>query len=199
MSPERQEQMLLSTPLPRHQLLRRVDHSATGLYVALLQNEITLMRYVVFSGANRIGDYGDGLRYAMTNSSDQHAPLLLDEVLTELGLSRKRSAHTNDVYFIGHSLGGSLAMLAALRWDHPTAYTVFNSLGIHRCFHGKSREVLNGVNVRSRLDLLKVWNSIRRLSVPGRQVTINRGGIHRPHPMCRALDHCVFPTWPRVK
>lgn len=199
MSSQRQEDLLPSEPITGFKLVQRVDHTASGLYAALIQEKSTRQHYVVFSGANRIGDFGDGIGYSMTGSSEQHSPQLFDEIMTELGLLSERGLVSDSLYFIGHSLGGSLAMHAAMKWDRPTAYTVFNSLGLHQCISGKDRDVLNGLNVRSKLDWLTTWNSVQRLTVPGKKIVIERAGFHRPHPMCRALDQCVFPTWPELE
>ena len=126
----------------------------------------------------------------------QHSAALLKRVMASFELLRGEELKTERVHFIGHSLGGSLAMLAALQFDRPREYTVYNALGLHACVNGNARATLNGISVRSSRDMLKIWNRSNALVVPGEEVVIKRGGFHRPHPLCRAMTHCRWPKWP---
>lgn len=196
MPEERQARLIPSEPLPGFRLTHRLDDRQSGLYAVLLEEPGTGMHNVVFSGTNRPGDYLVGFRFSRTNASKQHSAALLKRVMASFELLRGEKLKTERVHFIGHSLGGSLAMLAALQFDRPHEYTVYNALGLHACVNGNARATLNGISVRSSRDMLKIWNRSNALVVPGEEVVIKRGGFHRPHPLCRAMTHCRWPEWP---
>ena len=195
MRPKLRPLVLGSTPVPGHRLEGIYDDTRTSLFAAHILHPSTGINYVVFLGANRVRDYWEGRRFSWTGSSFQHSPGLLSNVLQAFGLISERDQLIQPVHFVGHSLGGSLAIIASARFGIPTEYTVFNSLGVRRTVLNQYQAEFSGNAVYSTTDVLRIWNGLNRLRVPGTVLRLPRAGLHKPFPMCRYLTYCREPVW----
>ena len=195
MKPKHRPLVLGSMPVPGYRLEGTYDDTGTGLFVAHILHSSSGIHYIVFLGVNKLRDYGDGRKFSWTGDSDQHSARLFSIVLGAFGLVSEANQLSERVHFVGHSLGGSLAIVASAQFGIPSEYTVFNSLGIHRTLLGEVHEDLSGEVVYSSTDVLRVWNGLNRLRLPGTLLRIPRAGLHKPFPMCRYMKYCREPVW----
>ena len=80
----------------------------------------------------------------------------------------------------------------AAKTKHYSAYTVFNSAGLHPATVGGAEEFakLTGDHYHSRFDVLRFGNALSAAWVPGRQISLGRAGWHPMKLLCRMAIGC---------
>ena len=184
-------------PVPGYQLAAMCWSRRSGIFAARMWHEKSRTHFIVFSAANAPGDFLDGGRFSRQRRSDQHSIDLLIELMGALHALEEDGALRDGVHFSGHSLGGSIAIYAAAWYGVPGAYTVFNALGIQDSILGVPRHDFTGTAVFSSRDMLRFWNRLNGLEVPGQRVELRGAGLHRSFALCRHLAHCREPVWDR--
>ena len=94
--------------------------------------------------------------------------------------------HGASFHFVGHSLGGGLAVTAAI--EAGGSATVFNAAGVHNNTIGTaSRSDARVVHFHATMDVLQIGNMLTPASVPGEQVSLGRAGMHGMGGLCEAV------------
>lgn len=99
--------------------------------------------------------------------------------------------HYDSIHFTGHSLGGGLAMAMAAHTGNYSAFTVFNSAGIHLNTAGGPAilaEMQKGRHIHSMWDPLQLVNSFTPGTVPGTRIRVSGRAGHSLAALCRILQ-----------
>ena len=158
-----------------------IDHSSTtGLRGAVYSNGVRDV--LVFRGS-----YGN---WSLWKSNFLQALGFNNPLYTE-AINYATSDYMRTKYpnlqFAGHSLGGGLAVAAALATGGKA--TVFNASGLSYNTIG-SYNMANAhiVNYRSTFDLLGLGNALTPVIVPGRRVSLGMAGLHGVAGLVNAVE-----------
>ncbi|MDE0661510.1 MAG: hypothetical protein OXI79_17885 [Gammaproteobacteria bacterium] len=102
-----------------------------------------------------------------------------------------RAKQYDSIHFTGHSLGGGLAMAMAAHTGNYTAFTVFDSAGVHAKTVGGAAHLAKmrkGRHIHSVWDPLQLVNSFTGNTVPGIRIRVSGRALHSVAALCRILE-----------
>lgn len=180
--------------------MQRITHGSLSVDIAK-KDDATI---VAFAGTN---DFGDWLTNLNVDKVDWRGFQLHEGFHTgEADLFRQLASHYQDelsnVWITGHSLGGALATLHALRFaeGYGTEYLrgVY-TFGSPRCMDRRSADMCDRLmrprhwRIVNGNDIVPRVPSFVRFKHSGQHVRINRNGkvIHRPSPLMTLIDRVL--------
>lgn len=158
-----------------------IDNEESGLQMSLFVKG----RHAVVAarGSDELRDWIANGRQGLGLESDQYN--------LAMALAAEWARDYTTIHFTGHSLGGGLALAMAAHTENYSAFTVFNSAGLHLNTVGGPAilaEMQQGRHIHSMWDPLQLVNSFTPGTVPGTRIRVSGRAGHSLAALCRILQ-----------